>query len=270
MLYQVGLKSLPRGRVGNLLFVENVLRQIEKTFGIPSFHIRKGLKGYVKRESFLPLRNPRRFDKEISAHELKQMNRIQLKQYISEFDFQKNNLIIPGELLGDFYSQFTFHPPRDMFKIGHGIATKSVNKEHVEAAIHFRGKDFFSWNINAILTTDFYMNAIDYIESKCQGIKIEWTVHTDDETLESFKHVCERLSINYKPSAPIRDFRKLARSDFLVCSPSTFCIWASFLNPYVKEVIHNYDWVKRQSSEGDKFWNEILIGELPYYLPKLI
>jgi hypothetical protein len=135
-----------------------------------------------------------------------------------------------------------------------------------------RGGDFAKWNPNAILSTEYYLQAIE-AALDITGRATKLYVSTDDRTLESWHEVTRLHSSRLLPtlgsrgnarSKALEDFGALAGADLVVSSPSTFAIWASILGS--KRVIHSRQWVESRADLGDRFWIEISRLRSPYYV----
>ena len=138
------------------------------------------------------------------------------------------------------------------------IETESV-------AIHFRGTDFFGWNPDAVLGEDYYMNALSEIENDVESFYI----FTDDETLPSYKGVVEYLNQNNRKvifgentanrNNYIKDFSTISECDYIISSPSTYCIAAGFIGKE-KKIIHSEKWIHNRVDVDDKFWVDLNNG----------
>jgi hypothetical protein len=157
----------------------------------------------------------------------------------------------------------------------HNISTRSIftlkNKPKVKqgaCAIHFRGKDFHSWNIKAVLPESYYYNSIKEVIKECSC----FILFTDDLSLPSFKGVSEMLEQIGLPfkiggqsgterynNTYIEDFAEMSECDYIISSPSTFCISAGFIGKN-KKIIHSREWVNERASSGDTFWADLLHG----------
>ena len=168
---------------------------------------------------------------------------------------------------------------RDVFKIKKEYLLDNINQEKKRCAIHFRGTDFFTWNKDSILDSEYYIKSIKEIIEDFN--KVEFLLFTDDKNLSSYKDVIKYLSqINFNyhfgENTPNRtkfqnDFINMSFCDYIISSPSTFCITAGFIGKN-KKIIHSKNWLKNRSNKKDKFW-EILFtqgGNLNYNLWKAI
>ena len=128
-------------------------------------------------------------------------------------------------------------------------------------AIHFRGTDFHQWNPNAVLGFDYYYDSIEEV----RGLVDSFALFTDDPNLPSVTMVKEHLSsqgINFTEGGRenyINDFSFMSECDYIISSPSTFCICAGFIGKQ-KKIIHSKNWVEDRASKNDKFWVDLLNG----------
>ena len=62
----------------------------------------------------------------------------------------------------------------------------------------------------------------------------------------------------------------MSECDYIISSPSTFCICAGFMGKH-KKIIHSENWVKDRVNKVDKFWYDLYNGgNEDYSLYKLI
>ena len=150
------------------------------------------------------------------------------------------------------------------------VSTRSIfelkEKPQVEnnsTAIHFRGTDFFQWNPNAVLNEEYYLNAIDEVPSET------FYLFTDDQNLTSYKSVVQHLEKKSKKIVVgvntanrehyIQDFCTMSECDYIISSPSTYCICAGFVGKK-KKIIHSKNWVGDRVNNEDKFWIDLYDG----------
>jgi len=162
--------------------------------------------------------------------------------------------------LGEVFFDWNTIPTRDVFKLKIKKYVKGIS-----VAIHFRGTDFHEWNNNAILSGNYYIEAIESIRNRVSNI----IIFTDDETLPAFGLVKEHLQkekISYSlgentndRSKYAYDFNTMTECDYIISSPSTFCICAGFIGKE-KKIIHNKEWVESRARLKDKFWLDLYNG----------
>ena len=179
-----------------------------------------------------------------------------------------------GDVLGsDQHGNLSLKPCLgEKFFDCHSISTRSIfelkEKPKIETesvAIHFRGTDFFGWNPDAVLGEDYYMNALSEIENDVESFYI----FTDDETLPSYKGVVEYLNQNNRKvifgentanrNNYIKDFSTISECDYIISSPSTYCIAAGFIGKE-KKIIHSEKWIHNRVDVDDKFWVDLNNG----------
>ena len=162
--------------------------------------------------------------------------------------------------LGDKFYDHDELPTRDVFKLS-VIPLVSVGT----CAIHFRGTDFHSWNPESILNYQYYYDSINIIKDEIS----RFILFTDDENLESYKRTKEYLdSINatyfYGENTAnrknyITDFSYMTECDWIISSPSTFCLAAGFIGKK-KNIIHSEKWITSRVKANDKFWCDLASG----------
>tara|TARA_Y100001963_G_scaffold154845_2_gene244528 strand:+ start:206 stop:910 length:705 start_codon:yes stop_codon:yes gene_type:complete len=168
-----------------------------------------------------------------------------------------NNVLNP--CLGEKFFEWHSTSTRNIFKL------KDVPLLKRTAAIHFRGGDFHQWNPNSILKTSYYIDSIEL----CKDSIDRFILFTDDKSLQSYKDVVEYLNknnMNYTEgvnssnrSNYIEDFKTMSSCNYIISSPSTYCICAGFIGED-KKIIHSEEWIKSRVKENDKFWVDLHNG----------
>jgi len=162
-----------------------------------------------------------------------------------------------GPCLGENFFEWRSIPTRKIFVL------QGVSELKNTAAVHFRGGDFYDWNKDAILKTSYYLDAIDQIKDEVD----EFIIFTDDENLQSYSEVekhFEDNNIKYDIGDNdrhnyINDFKKMSECDYIISSPSTYCICAGFIGKQ-KKIIHSLDWINNRIEADDKFWVDLYDG----------
>lgn len=161
-----------------------------------------------------------------------------------------------GFCLGEKFYTYNGLPTRDVFK----LKEKPIFSE-TTCAIHFRGTDFHQWNPNAVLGFDYYYDSIQEVKDAVDT----FILFTDDQGLSSITATSEYLSsqdINFTVASAenyINDFSFMSECDYIISSPSTFCICAGFIGKK-KKIIHSKNWVEDRANRNDKFWVDLLNG----------
>ena len=152
----------------------------------------------------------------------------------------------------------------------HVTSTRNIfklkNEQHFNekvAAVHFRGGDFFAWNKDAVLDKEYYLNAVDSIKDEVD----RFILFTEDESLESYAAVeeyFENENIEYDIGDNRRenyfdDFAKMSACDYIISSPSTFCICSAMIGKQT-HVIHSKKWIDSRVEAQDKFWLDLSNG----------
>ena len=194
--------------------------------------------------------------------------------YLKELiELNKTHVLILEPCLGELFFGFN-NSTRDIFnnvKYIDDSYNHLYDKKH--CAIHFRGGDFKSWNPESILSPEYYLNAIEELKNSVDV----FTLHTDDESLESVKIVKKylkdnKLLIKYNnfEDSFTQDFTDMLYSDYIISSPSTFAICAGIMGRE-KEIIHSKKWVDSRVEKNDAFWIGVSKGGNDNYkIKKLI
>ena len=172
---------------------------------------------------------------------------------------QKGDIVLEP-CLGDNFFEWSCISTRSIFEIDE-IPKVPENT----CAVHFRGGDFHQWNAKAVLNPEYYINSIDQVKDDVSHFRL----FTDDHSLSSFQSVIKKLElekISYDVgdnSADrrkfINDFSYMTECEYIISSPSTYCIAAGFIGKN-KKIIHSERWLLDRINHGDKFWIDLFSG----------
>tara|TARA_R100000008_G_scaffold1988_1_gene1640 strand:- start:2828 stop:3544 length:717 start_codon:yes stop_codon:yes gene_type:complete len=184
--------------------------------------------------------------------------------------------LFEGNMLGQYpppgnFQVFNFCLGERFFDKG-PLSTRDVFKLRAEphssgttCAIHFRGTDFHQWNPDSILDTEYYLQSIEETKSAVD----HYILFTDDKSLKSYSAVVKylrdnSLSLQFNTGSPKRsqyaeDFVAMCGSDYIISSPSTFCISAGFIGKQ-KKIVHSKEWILGRMEKQDKFWIDLYNG----------
>jgi len=164
----------------------------------------------------------------------------------------------------------------------------NIDSDKINVGVHFRGLDFRIWDPKCLLDASYYINAIKFvIEEVKENFKL--TLYYDDIGLDSFKSVVKWLDDNKieysRGSCTNRndpnmwgqdDFFSLSQCDYIISSPSTFCVTAAMCGKKNKKIIHSKNFLVDYKLETDYFrdifWKTLYStgGNDDYKLYKLI
>lgn len=181
---------------------------------------------------------------------------------------------VNGPLLGDAWVRVASAPPNRLIEVEARIcAERAAVSTSGSVVMHFRGGDFAEWNSQAILSTEYYMLALEYVRTAYPDVPV--LIATDDWNLESaqslFSHLTQfeqRLSRHVCSKGLLCDFALLRNAHVIVSSPSTFAVSASLLGS--SRSIHSRDWVEERARLGDQFWVALLSNAVPYHRCKAL
>jgi hypothetical protein len=174
----------------------------------------------------------------------------------------KNVLLKPG-ILGSHFFEFSNNDPRDIIRTKKPIYVSDFDKPYI--CLHFRGLDFHQWNSKAVMGAKFYEKALLNIMSEVGNLDWPIKLLTDDPDHSEVKKIL-RISRNVnlvRGMGQSEDFRILAKSKFLVASPSTFAFWGGILGSN-KTIFHSKDWLESRADAGDQFWLNLMDREFFY------
>ena len=162
--------------------------------------------------------------------------------------------------LGEKFYSYNELSTRDVFRLKEIPVIKSDT-----CAVHFRGTDFHTWNPKSILKSQYYCDSIEEVKSRVSFFNL----YTDDINLKSYKDVRALLESENIPFSAgenkvrgrhyIKDFSNMSECDYIISSPSTFCISAGFIGKK-KKIIHSKGWVMDRVEKEDKFWVDLYSG----------
>ena len=175
-----------------------------------------------------------------------------------ESDHKENEQHLP--VLGEAFFENGTVPVKSFVDV-----SDTVDLPPDTVGIHFRGRDFFEWNPEAVLSSEYYTNAINEVWKDGASHFILFT----DQELPAYLEVKKYLEENDLPytegkndsdrSMFAEDFKTMASCDYIISSPSTFCITAGMLG-IKKKILHSKEWVEKQINNDDKFWIELYNG----------
>jgi len=264
----VDFNEWPAWRFGNKILLLNNLIQISYYFKIPyTFNNFLGLDLF---ENLEPHDLPSSYDEILTTNfflntpkkniHLNTQKRYKLDMALFELFFTYNDLS-------------TF----DIFK----LKIPNITSNTISIGAHFRGTDFHTWDKKAILPTEYYINSLEFLKTiLTEDFKVY--LATDDVNLVSYQTVIEWLNQNNISfhGGNIKnwkqDFYTLSQCNYVISTPSTFCITSSLCGRKNKKIIHNKEWFKQYKLHSDYFrdifWKQLYEtkGNKDYSLYKLI
>ena len=258
---QIGMLKKPSGQIGNQLFQIHFLRQVTKRLGTTSF--------YPKSDAILLVvegKSVNRFSilgrPTFRLYGLQDIESAGLEFWIESCEeslrFNQKILLKPG-ILGSLFFESCYENPSEILHLSKEVLSPPEyrqSKDAKVAAIHFRGLDFVDWDRNAILGSRYYLDSIEFLLS--EGVELENIYFTTDDPNHLVSQaITKRLGQSISKNVSVAgDFAKLAFSDFLISSPSTFAFWAGVLGKK-KKIIHNKTWLDYNVDRNIKFWVDI-------------
>ena len=268
----IRLHSRPPGGMGNRLFSYNFIRQLSYASGIQYAH--PWLKDNRYFESMGLRMRPgwRGSELVIDSDFLKSVSVQQFYDLLGKSG--DKTFVLKPPFLGDTFFDYSLVAPSNFIRLRERFLTNpGWRRDHpIVIGVHFRGGDFFNWNPRAVLSAEYYVNAIRLALRDAGERRVAIALFADDAALESYRIVRSEFSdLCIDPSAgcqavspEIADFHGLAVCDYIVSSPSTFCIWAGILSEGAR-IIHSDEWMESQARENDRFWKQLCSGGGRYY-----
>lgn len=186
------------------------------------------------------------------------------KLLYDNFNIEQNKNYLIDVCLHELFFKFNKVSTFDIFKFKTNLPTE--NKKNI--TIHFRGGDYKIWDKKSQLKSDYYIDSINFVKNKIQEEHI-FNVLTDDYTLDSYQQTIKYLKNKNNEvrlgnkNLPTNDFITISNSEYIISSPSTFCITAAFCGKPNKKIIHSNDWIKYKIESDyfrDIFWKELYNG----------
>tara|TARA_R110001592_G_scaffold124602_1_gene333674 strand:+ start:1105 stop:1941 length:837 start_codon:yes stop_codon:yes gene_type:complete len=164
----------------------------------------------------------------------------------------------------------------------------NITSDKINVGVHFRGRDFKIWDPKCLLDESYYINAIKFVIEEVKE-NFELTLYYDDIRLDSFKSVVKwlddskigysrgEITDRFNPSNWGQgDFFGLSQCDYIISSPSTFCVTAAMCGKKNKKIVHSKDFIVGYKLNTDYFrdifWKTLYQtgGNNDYKLYKLI
>lgn len=277
VIRMIGFFSSPSGRMGNVLIQYIFLRQLAERIGTEFFHIRlpysQYFEGFGRRNLSLKfLLSKKKWWVDLNAIES-----VGVDAFIKEAkDKNKKGyiIILKPPMLGHLF-EFKEENPARFLKIKDKYWCGIENRENKTlVGLHFRGSDFKGWNDRAVLSTEYYRNAINAVLKRLAGDseKVRWLLFTDDneflaycETLKYLQSIGFDFVAGNADNPMMEDFCRLSQCDYIISSPSTFAIMAAIIGKENKKIIHNKEWVLYCVQKGESFWEDIMENCVPWY-----
>jgi hypothetical protein len=247
------------GKMGNALFQWIFLRQISDKLQESIFHTRwKELTDFL--DTGYRLDEPFSLSRGFRMVGLEELNKMGKDQFLVECGkiLQRRNILLGPGILGSHFFEFTEKDPREIVKPLNSLGNNET-LEKPYAALHFRGLDFHQWNTSAVMDYRFYENSVISLMNEVGDSEYPIKLVTDDPehpVVEKILTISKTISL-MRQGSRMADFRILARSSFLVASPSTFSFWGGLLGRD-KTIIHSKEWVESRANYGENFWINIL------------
>lgn len=181
-----------------------------------------------------------------------------------DFVIEDNKNYLLDICLHELFFKFSKISTFDVFKFKNDLLFE--DKKNI--TIHFRGTDYKIWDPKSQLDINYYINSVDFIEKEINEEYV-FNVLTDDYTLNSYQETIKYLENKNKKiklgdkNLPINDFMTISNSDYIISSPSTFCITASFCGKRDKKIIHSDKWIQHKLDSDyfrDIFWKMLNEG----------
>jgi hypothetical protein len=242
------------GRLGNQLFRLHLAMQLSRLFSVSTSLPFSTTTRLFKLKStrltpYLYLSNKTSIRLKVS--DIASLRRSSLLQDIESCLLAGRDVIIPPELLGEGFFDYTFVHPGALLALKNK-ATVSFPLDSI--AIHYRGKDFANWHPKALMTAEFYIEAVKSIDIPELRVRI----FSDDPNAQVVKTLLHSLpnSSLCKNKSSARSFMQMSKHKYVIASPSTFSFWGALLGTSSTYVISK-EWVSEMEKAGEYFWPKV-------------
>ena len=268
----IGVDKMFSGRLGNILFQYNILRQLsEKTSQQYYFPWFNGAECFEMNPPKRPFFSNFKKKKKYSSLNILTMGVSNFVHEIIENDINNIVSILEPPLLGELFLALPFYSPQKFIIIKPEYKSFRFDLAKKCIALHFRGGDFKAWDENALLDFGYYKNALELCFDEYGKANVSLFLFSDDLQLESYIKVLQFLSnkgITYisgnNSLSPAYDLYEMSQADVLISSPSTFAIWGGILGKK-KRIIHSKEWMAYALKKNDKFWVDLNNDRSEYY-----
>jgi hypothetical protein len=250
------------GQLGNQLFQANFLLQLSKVLKsevrFPQSDVLKMLcREEYQEPNFLDTMVLKR--NEFSLQDIESTPKDKFIEEIDRVLLKGDRVYFKPGILGSVFFDFLWEDPKVFFRIPKPKLVVRPNP----IVLHFRGRDFSSWDINAIMEENYYLNAIKYCQGQIGTDMNNLILLTDEPKHKTVKGILNSMpDIKLSSCSELEDLDIMANADFLISSPSTFSIWGKILSKKAK-LIMNQNWLDYKCNLGDKFWKDLRKSENP-------
>jgi hypothetical protein len=251
-----GVMSKPSGQMGNHLFQKLFLARLAKESNLGEFHRTFDGNRYLTNlnRKGISIATFSRSREILSREYLAETSLNDLTRRLTEIYGEDKYAVIPSGIMDNHFFNLANVPPTDLFewkKVPKSAWDSSTNPG-LKIALHFRGRDFQEWEPKAILSSTYYLDALEHVQFDNKSFII---LFTDDPSHEIVLDLKSRIpSLAIECGNPIDDFYSMSICDVLISSPSSFCFWGGALGK-PKRIIHSKEWLDFKCDSGDYFWS---------------
>lgn len=256
MSNKIYIKGKITGGLGNQLFQLHLLEQMSRKFNLipiyPENEAAWSFKGFQAHRRFLPqLKKSSHLDTQIIQNDSTEAIELLIHSILKK----NRNLSLPHSVLGEALHKFCFFELNHLFRPKAEFDALASEKNSNNIALHFRGKDFLDWDKTAIMSPDFYFEALSTIKNlKSKSI----VIFTDDPGHETIRHLRQELSGSLIVSSQNYhfDFWRLSTFGTLISSPSTFAMWAGMLGQRTHLILRK-SWLEERIEKQETYWMNV-------------
>lgn len=262
----MGMKSVPRGGLGNRLLnhfnLSNIASQLGSTFFSANWHDTR----YLKR-IFQPRVVPFGPSGTVTfgREDVERDGFIDIAR--SAIEERKTIILRPHLLLSSYAWTVVGSAEKTYTTLARMCSAHRSTAGEGSIVLHMRAGDYHQWNPKAILSSEFYIDALQILGPELdEGASVR--ICKDDLSHPAFEVVSAYIRSrgwrleNQECNSPLRcDFRAMIDATFLICSPSTLCLSAAIIGN--ARTIHNTSWLEGGFESQEYFWSKLEKKEIP-------
>lgn len=252
------MKSTPKGgfgnRVLNYLNLRTIAHRLDVNYFSENAVDKKIVPGIHRRPPYPRLARPSRI---VSREEVHRPEFFDSARELLSFG---RVIQIKPRLLLDSLVLLSVSNPANFASISGKVCETHAHRPLAKAVMHLRGGDFAGWKRGSIHGADYYLSALEKLNSDEEGMFVR--VCSDDQEHPAYGKVVQHLQsrkLFIEPSGCLNPFLcdlvSMRDAQYVVSSPSTFAIVAGLLGG--ARMIFSQQWVDSQTSEGEVFWTAV-------------
>lgn len=261
--FVIGYAAQPSGGYGNWAFQVNLLVQIGLLARVPAVIPRYKEGGFPKPIGAMTgmLSGSAQL---LAKSMVEEAPLIELTRSVVEYVSAGQSVSLETGILGEPFNKFSVVDPMQLFSTKrwwahrdqHAASTvgRDSPSGHIRVCLHYRGTDFSSWDPTAVMSVDYYLEALEKVRVENPSSTLSVAGVTDEPgsvTVQQLTKTGVRFSSIRERAS--KDFSMLRRADVVIAPPSTFSFWASMLGG--KVIYFPKAWVSQKAKSSNFWWH---------------